>query len=120
MNLSPFSVYVMTLMLGAGGAFAASWLGAPAPYLIGPAAVVTVCSIFGTRTALPGLLRDCAFLAVGLSMGSGITPEVIEATKQWPASFIVLFLMSGLLLFVASAMLQRVFRYDGLTAILAA
>ena len=105
---------ILTLALGAGGAFLAYRLEVPAPYLVGPAAVVTL------RAAVPGRLRDLAFLAVGLSMGSGVTPEGLAATRQWPLSFLALFLMTVLLLVAGWWLLRKVFRYDDLTAMLAA
>lgn len=112
--------YSLTLALGAGGAFLAYWLQVPAPYLVGPAAVVTLAGLSGVRAAVPGRLRDVAFMAVGLSMGSGVTPEVLAATRQWPVSFLALFLMTVLLLVVGWVLLRKAFRYDGLTAMLAA
>ncbi|MGE6743294.1 AbrB family transcriptional regulator [Allorhizobium pseudoryzae] len=112
--------YLLTLTLGAGGAFVASLLDMPAPYLVGPAAVVTVASVAGLKAAIPSRLRDLAFLAVGLSMGSGVTPDVLAATRQWPLSFVALLFMTVLLLALGWVLLRKVFRYDDLTAMLAA
>lgn len=112
--------FVLTLALGGCGALFASWLNIPAPYLVGPATLVTLASVLGLKAAIPNPLRDAAFLAVGLSMGSGVTPDVLAATRQWPLSFIALFFMTILLLLVGGLLLRTVFRYDGLTSMLAA
>lgn len=120
MSLNPSLSFCLTLLIGAGGAGLAALAGLPAPYLVGPAVAVTLFSLFGLRLAVPNLLRNAAFLSVGLSMGSGVTPQVIEAAKAWPASFLTLLAASVLLLSSAYFVLRRVFRYDAITAVLAA
>ncbi|MGN7292235.1 AbrB family transcriptional regulator [Rhizobium sp. SAFR-030] len=112
--------YIYTLLLGSAGAFVASYLGLPAPYLVGPSACVTLGGLLGLRLAVPVLLRNAAFLSVGLSMGSGVTPEVLQAAAAWPASFAMVLVTTVLLLFVAYRILRNVFHYDGVTAMLAA
>lgn len=118
--LSPVLPVLVTLVLGAIGAALAAALQMPAPYLVGPAALATLACLCGIRIAVPPSLRNAAFLAVGLSMGSTITPDVLAATAQWPLSFVALFAMSAILLLTASGFLRRVFGYDRLTALLAA
>jgi uncharacterized protein len=120
MSLPSSLSFCLTLLIGACGAGFAAVLGLPAPYLVGPALAVTVFGLFGLRLAVANPLRNAAFLAVGLSMGSGVTPEVLEAAKAWPASFVALAVASVLLLSSAYAVLRRVFRYDAVTASLAA
>lgn len=120
MSFRIYLEFLLTLALGASGALVAALLDVPAPYLVGPAAVVTFASLLGLKAAVPGRLRDLAFLAVGLSMGSGVTPEVLAATSQWPLSFLALFFMTVLLLALGWVVLRKVFRYDDLTSLLAA
>ncbi|MCJ8506469.1 AbrB family transcriptional regulator [Rhizobium lemnae] len=110
----------ITAALGLMGALIASALSLPAPYLIGPAALVTLGSLTGLDLQVPHLVRNVAFLSVGLSMGSGVTPEVLSAAQAWPLSFITLAAMSLALLLIVYAVLKAVFRYDPMTSMLAA
>ncbi|WP_137132596.1 AbrB family transcriptional regulator [Rhizobium sp. FY34] len=111
---------ISSFLIGACGAGLAALLGLPAPYLVGPAVAVTIVSLCGLRLAVPVLLRNTAFLAVGLSMGSGVTPDVLRAAQAWPLSFIALIAASVLLLSSAYGVLRRLFGYDTMTAVLAA
>lgn len=120
MSILSGSPAIATFLIGACGAGLAALLGMPAPYLVGPALAVTMFSLFGMKLVVPVLLRNAAFLVVGLSMGSGVTPEVLHAARAWPLSFMALAFASLLLLFSAYILLRRVFGYDSITAALAA
>ncbi|MDO1581087.1 AbrB family transcriptional regulator [Rhizobium oryzicola] len=111
---------LLTLGLGAVGAFLADVIGMPAPYLVGPAAFVTVAGLCGLPLMVAVPLRNLCFLIVGLSMGASVSPDVLNAARAWPFSFVMVFVTSVVLLTAAYVMLQRLFRYDPVTAILAA
>ena len=68
----------LTLAAGLLGALGAWWLGFPAPALTGPALLVTILSIAGLKTRVPDVLRNACFVVIGLSMRTGVTPEVYE------------------------------------------
>lgn len=120
MYLSLLFPFGLTITLGALGALVMSYLSVPAPFLIGPALFVTLGSLAGLRVAVPVSVRNLCFLVVGLSMGSSVTPDVLTAARAWPASFLMVLVTSVVLLWTAWLLLQRVFRYDRLTALLAA
>jgi membrane AbrB-like protein len=110
----------LTLLIGAGGA-ALFWLvGFPAAVLTGPAAAVSIATLMGLRTAIPDPLRDAVFLVIGVQIGSTVTPEVIATALTWPLSLAVLTVTIVLVLLVVKAVLIRAFRYDRMTATLAA
>ncbi|MBP2547994.1 membrane AbrB-like protein [Neorhizobium galegae] len=115
-----FIPFAWTLVLGALGAIVAGTLGLPAPFLIGPALFVTIGSLSGRRLLVPLALRNACFVVVGMSMGAGVTPEVVTAAAAWPASFAMVIVISIVLLLSAQALLRRVFHYDRMTALLAA
>jgi uncharacterized protein len=109
-----------TLALGAAGAFLFWLIGFPAAVLTGPAAVVSVATLLGFRSSLPDRLRDTVFIVIGVSIGSTVTPEVVETALAWPASLAVLSVTLVLVLVTVKAALMRGFGYDRLTAMLAA
>ncbi|WP_350333625.1 AbrB family transcriptional regulator [Coralliovum pocilloporae] len=108
----------LTLLTGMVGALAAWALAFPAPWLTGPALLVTLAALLGLKTAVPVPLRHICFLIIGLTMGAGVTPEAIETAQRWPGSILLLF--AGLILIMAFGTigLNRLFGYDLRTALL--
>ena len=111
---------LLTLGLGSVGALLADMAGMPAPYLVGPAAFVTLAGLCGLPLTVAVPLRNLCFLIVGLSMGASVSPDVLNAARAWPFSFVMVFVTSVVLLTAAYAMLRRLFNYDPVTAMLAA
>ena len=111
---------LLSLALGTMGALAAWQIGAPAPFLTGPALVVSVAAVAGLRCAVPPFLREACFLLVGLGLGAGVTPEVLANARNWPVSLLAMALTVLVILFGGDALLRRAFRCDPRTAVLAA
>lgn len=109
----------LTLAIAGAGALLFWLIGFPAPVLTGPAAAVTAASLVGVPTGIPDLVRNVCFLALGMSIGATITPEVIRTAALWPATLAVLFatLVAGLV--INRRALGRLFSYDRETAFLA-
>src|SRR6056297_1409595 len=118
-ELRPIHV-AATFALSAAGAGLFWVLGFPAAMLTGPAAVVSVATVFGFPAHIPNLLRDACFLMIGVSIGSTVTPDVIEAAVTWPLSFVVLTISLVATMAVGQAVLVRGFGYDRITALLGA
>ena len=108
----------VTLALGAAGAILMHAAGAPAPFLTGPAIAVTVAGLAGVKTGVPDLLRNACFIVLGLSMGQGVTPQVLEQAAAWPLSFACLAVMIVAIMAACAFLLRRVWAYDRRTAIL--
>ncbi|WP_375550259.1 AbrB family transcriptional regulator [Rhodophyticola porphyridii] len=111
---------ILTLAIGATGAVIAWALGVPAPFLTGPAALVSAASLMGVRTAVPMPLRDVCFVLIGVGMGTGVTPEVLAAARQWPIPLAMLSLLLLVIFFGGSWAVGQLFGYDRNTARLAA
>lgn len=118
-NLAEFRAVALTALFGAGGAAGAIYLGAPAPFLIGPAVVVMCAGLAGLKLTVPVRLRNACFIIIGISMGASVTPEVFVAARRWPFSFIMVLVMVVVVLYMAAWILQRLFRIDRKTALLA-
>lgn len=109
-----------TLAVGAAGA-ALFWLiGFPAAVLTGPAAAVSVATILGMPTMIPPLLRDGVFLLIGITIGSTVTPEVIDTAMAWPLSLFVLGTTLLVALMLGKTVLMRAFGFDRMTALMSA
>lgn len=108
----------LSLVIGILGA-AAAWLaGFPAPALTGSAIAITITGLAGLKLDVIQPVRDTAFLIIGITMGAGVTPEVIETARQWPATFIGLAFSIAATFSLGAWALGRFWSYDRPTAIL--
>lgn len=119
MSFQELRQFALTALIGTAGALIAIAIAFPAPYLIGPAIAVTIAGLAGLKLSIPNQLRNACFVIVGVSMGTTVTPEVIEAARTWPLSFVMVLVTVVALLYVSSFVLQRLFRYDRITSLLA-
>lgn len=108
----------LALALGAAGAALAWFASVPAPFILGPAVVVTIAGIAGLKTAVPAPLRNGAFVVIGAIMGSSVTPQVLDAARHWPQSFAILALSIVAIMAVTTAIFRRFYVYDRVTAVL--
>ncbi|MBL1419572.1 MAG: AbrB family transcriptional regulator [Alphaproteobacteria bacterium] len=108
-----------TLILGALGASIAFHFGFPAPFLMGPAIVVTLACLAGQKMLITPNLRDICFIFIGLSMGTSATPDVLDAMVKWPVSFIVLAFCVYLIMVFGSQILTKLFNFKPIEAVLA-
>lgn len=108
------------LVIGSGGAALFWVIGFPAALLTGPATAVSIAAIMGVRCIIPPALRDMVFLLIGVSIGSTVTPEVISTAMAWPLSLAVLLVTLVFVLLLAMFALERLFRFDRMTAMLSA
>ncbi|MEJ6393917.1 AbrB family transcriptional regulator [Gymnodinialimonas sp. 2305UL16-5] len=108
----------LTLLVGGAGAGLASLVGAPAAMLTGPALFVTLACLAGMRGLIPTPLRDACFLGLGIGIGATVTPDVIATAITWPLSLAVLTLSLLTILTLARLLLERMFAFDPMTALL--
>ena len=115
-----FHTFALTALIGSIGALLASLIDIPAPFLSGPALAVTISGLAGLRLGIPAFIRNACFVVVGISMGTSVTPSVIDAAKTWPVSFVVVLVAVVIMLYVAYWILHYGFGYDRTTAMLGA
>lgn len=94
MSFSQFQVtaarLALTLLIAACGGGVFYWLGLPAAWLSGAMVFVAVTTLAGAPTLLPDRLRDALFVLIGISMGAGVRPDVVERIGEWPISMALL------------------------------
>lgn len=110
----------LALAIGLVGAFLALALSFPAPYLTGPALVVSIAALAGLRLSIPDWLRNVCFVAIGVTIGSTVTREMVATALEWPLAIGVLMVAVTLMMLASTQLLTRFFHYDRTTAILAA
>ena len=119
MNIASAKQTITTLSFGALGGVLAWYAGFPAPFLTGSAIAVTLACLSGLVLDIPGFIRNICFIAIGLSMGAGVTPEVLETLGIWPVAFVILSLSLLGTFFGCRWILSRFWQFDRRSAILA-
>lgn len=107
---------IVTAALAAGGGWAFAALGWPAAWLMGAMVAVAAAALAGLPVGLPAGPREIAFLLLGISMGSSLTPESIDAMRAWPASIALLFASMAATMLISAWYLRRVHGWDPITA----
>ena len=68
--------------------------------MIGPIFAVGILAYITGESPEPGVdATDFAIMLIGLVLGSQVTPEVLNHAEKWPASILLLLLMTILILF---------------------
>lgn len=109
----------IALVAGFGGAFAALAAGLPAAALIGSTLAVTLTAVARLRPHIPSPLRDAGFCAIGVLLGSGVTPDLWSQIARWPLSLAMLALTVVAIMVSCGFILRRLFGADAPTALLA-
>jgi uncharacterized protein len=105
-----------TLGVAAAGGAGFAALGLPAAWLTGAMLATAAGALAGLPVGLPPGLRDLAFLLLGVSMGSTVTPETLDMMRAWPGSIALLVVSVVTTLAVSSFYLERVSGWDRVTA----
>ena len=115
-------IFVTAYTLGAGalGALIGYWIGLPVYLLTGPALLISLATLTGLHFAIAPVVRDFAFILIGISIGAGVDPQAAEAFMRWPIAFLMLAFMLILTLILCRDLLVRVFGFDPRSAVLAA
>jgi uncharacterized protein len=107
---------VLTFALGGAGGWLLAWLDAPAPWLTGSMLAVAASALSGLPLGMPNWVRTLAFVMLGISIGSAVTPEALGEIRSWPGSVCLLLLAIGATTAASAVHLTRVRGWDVMTA----
>ena len=111
---------LLTAVIAATGGALFAALGWPAAWLMGAMFAVASAALAGLPVGLPPTLREVAFLLLGISIGSSVTPEGMAAVRAWPGSIALLCVSVAATLLGAATYLERIHGWDRTTARFAA
>lgn len=111
---------LLTAVIAAAGGGLLAAAGWPAAWLMGAMVATATAALAGLPVGLPPTLRDGAFVLLGISMGSSVTPESLVAMRSWPGSIALLVASIAATIFVSAGYLERVQGWDKTTARFAA
>jgi membrane AbrB-like protein len=103
---------LLSLAVAAAGGGLAHLAGLPAAWLAGSAITVSAAAVAGWRVGLPTRFRDVVFVLLGVSMGSGVTPQSLERAVHWPVSLTVLVVFVVAVIAAAFLFFRRVSGWD--------
>jgi membrane AbrB-like protein len=113
-------VTLKTLVIGVVGAVLARLLHIPLPDLTGPAIAVSAAGLAGMHTAFNDIVRNVAFVILGMSVGAGMTAEATQMLVQLPLAFVALALSTVLGMGLCWWAMVRLFGFDVQSGLLAA
>ncbi len=81
-------LFANSIWLGPLGAIIAWYSDVPVPFLIGPTVLCSLAAWLGLKFAVPNLVKNLAFIIIGLTLGSNVTPDTLALASKWPVSLI--------------------------------
>jgi membrane AbrB-like protein len=118
-NEPPFAGQLLTIGVGALGAFLFRWFDIPGGALSGGMAAVALMTIPGLATAIGAPLRTVAMVLSGLSFGSAVTPETLRSVAAYPLSLAIMTLSAFVMTAISSTLLTKLNGWNRATAFLA-
>ncbi|QQS12406.1 MAG: AbrB family transcriptional regulator [Rhodospirillales bacterium] len=112
--------FALAMALGAAGGYAFHLMRMPLAWMMGAALVGTVAAMSGARIGVPNRLRQVMMVVLGVLLGSGFRPEMVEQIPRWSATMGVLLLVSLSSALVVYWLFRVRGGYDGRTAYFAA
>ena len=110
---------LIALAIGAVGAALGWALSFPLFVLTGPALLVSVVGIIGPALRITPLVRDGAFLVLGIGIGAGVTPQAGQLLLDLPLAAVGILLMLVAIIWLSRVLLVRGFGFDRRSAVLA-
>ncbi len=111
---------LLALAIGSLGGALAAWFGLPLAWMIGAMAATTLAAIAGAPVVLPMGLRSIMVAILGVMLGSGFTPDILERMTEWAVSLATLFVYVAVAGAASTFYFRRFGGYDRPTAFFSA
>jgi hypothetical protein len=109
-----------TLLIALAGGVAFTAVGFPAGLVSGSVLAVAIAALLGRPMKVPyGLARLC-FVAIGIVLGTVVTPATLRGVVTWPASITLLAVSTICMIVATTSYLRVVHRWDVLSALMGA
>src|SRR5262245_7576960 len=108
------------LAAGACGGLIFNWLGMPAGFLSGAMLTVGILALAGRPLTVPQPLAHFAMVALGITLGSSATPEMMHGMATYPISLALLALGTVCVTICSTLYLRYVHGWTALSALLGA
>jgi len=112
----PLHKILLALALGSIGGWTAHYFNIPLAWMLGAMISTTVAAICGLPVALPVTFRTAMIGVLGVMLGSGFAPEILDRIGDWALSLVGLAVYTLLLTGLVTVFLRKVCGYDPVTA----
>jgi membrane AbrB-like protein len=102
--------------VGAGGGGLFALLGLPAAWLAGAMFSCGIAALAGLTAIIPNRIRDVVYVVLGVTMGAGVTPQVIDQMPTWPVTLAGLLMTTALVTAASYLYLRRIAGWDPASA----
>lgn len=110
----------LTLSLALVGGLSASLAGLPMGWLLGSLGATFTAALTGLPLYYPPILRTVVVLFIGITIGSGLSTELLLDSQRWLPSIFGLFISLLMSFLIGAFFLKRVGKFSNNTAYLAA
>lgn len=111
---------VLALAIGATGGLVFDWLRMPLAWMLGACTFSTIAAFAGLRVGMRMQLRQGMVIVLGVLLGAGFTPELVQRLGQWSVSLCVLSVMTLTGATICYAWFRRFTSWDKTTCYFAA
>ena len=80
----------LAITIGTAGGFVFDWLRMPLAWMLGSCVFCTVAAFLGLRIGMKVRLRQGMIIILGVLLGSGFTPDLVQRLGEWAISLCVL------------------------------
>jgi len=112
----PLQKIALALAIGTAGGWLAFHFNVPLAWMLGAMSATTIAAMSGLPVALPVVFRTAMIAVLGVMLGSGFAPEILDRIGDWSISLIGLTIYTMLATGVVAVFLRRVAGYDPITA----
>ena len=85
---------VLAIAIGGVGGFVFNWLKMPLAWMLGSCMFTTVAAFAGMRVGMRVQLRQGMIIILGVLLGSGFSPDLVQRLGQWAVSLGVVSVMT--------------------------
>lgn len=110
--MSEWTKSALTVVIGGLGAAIGWAINMPLAFLAGPALAVAIAGVAGAPVTIARPLREGGFILVGLTVGSLVTPDSIDAMLRWPIAFALLAALTFVTPWIGQWFLTRTLKFD--------
>lgn len=111
---------LLALGIGTAGGWLFKMLTLPLPWMLGAMTFVTVATLLGLKTRIPGRFRSLMITVLGIMLGSSFTPQIVARMGEWVFTIAALAVWMALACTIALVYFRKVAGYDPITAFFSA
>jgi uncharacterized protein len=79
----PYGRFLAALLIGAAGGWTFVRLNLPLPWMLGSMTACTLAALLRAPIAAPAAVRPPMTMVIGVMLGVGFTPQIIESVAHW-------------------------------------